>query len=57
MTAPSSQKVLFLESKLGQFAVRSAEVPIPGPSDVLVKVEATALNPLDWKIQAQGAFV
>ena len=25
--------------------------------EILVKVEATALNPLDWKIQAYGLIV
>lgn len=53
----TQQKALFLESKLGQFAVRATEVPKAGPGEVLVKVEAAALNPLDWMIQAFGVFV
>ena len=57
MAVPAQNKSLFLESKFGQFAVRSAETPRPGPGEALVKVEATALNPLDWKIQALGLFV
>ncbi len=51
---PTEQKALFLESKFGQFAVRTTEVPKPAADAVLVKVEATALNPLDWKVQAHG---
>ncbi|KAI0749263.1 GroES-like protein [Daedaleopsis nitida] len=31
--------------------------PHPGPQDVLVKIFATALNPVDWKIQAYGYFI
>ncbi len=54
---PTQQKALFLESKFGQFAVRTTDVPKPAADDVLVKIEATALNPLDWKIQAHGPFV
>ncbi|RPD60291.1 GroES-like protein [Lentinus tigrinus ALCF2SS1-7] len=54
---PTQQKALLLESKHGKFSVGTIEVPKPGPDSVLVKVEATALNPLDWKIQAYGLFV
>ena len=53
---PTQQKALFLESKLGQFAVRTTDVGKAGPGELLVKVEATALNPFDWKVQAYGAF-
>ncbi|KAI0690510.1 GroES-like protein [Cerioporus squamosus] len=54
---PKQQKALFLESKFGQFNVWTTDVPTPAADDVLVKIEATALNPLDWKIQAHGPFV
>ena len=54
---PSQQQALFLESKFGQFAVRKTDIPKPGPGELLVKLEASALNPLDWKIQAYGLFV
>ena len=57
MSVPAQTKTLFLESKFGQFAVRPAETPRPGSGEVLVKVEATALNPLDWKVQALGLFI
>ncbi|KAI5990855.1 chaperonin 10-like protein [Pisolithus orientalis] len=51
------QNALFLESKQGQFVVRKRPVPTPGTGELLVKVYATALNPVDWKIQQFGIFV
>lgn len=53
----SQQEVLYLQSKNGPFAVASAPVPKPGPGEVLIKVQSTALNPVDWKIQAFGLFL
>ena len=37
-------------------AVRTVDVPSPGPNDVLLRVEAAGLNPLDFKIQDDGLF-
>ncbi|KAL8525175.1 hypothetical protein ACS0TY_014704 [Phlomoides rotata] len=37
----------------GPAGLKHVEVPVPTPSkgEVLVKVEATSLNPIDWKVQ------
>lgn len=51
---PAHQNALLLESKHGAFVVRQKTVPTPGPGQILVRIEAAALNPLDWKIQAYG---
>ncbi|KAK7438604.1 hypothetical protein VKT23_017938 [Stygiomarasmius scandens] len=53
----SEQKALLLESKHGSFVVSS----IPKPStasagELIVKVQAAGLNPIDWKIQSYGLF-
>ena len=52
-----SQKALILPAKRGNFVVGLAIVPRPGPSEVLVRIEATALNPVECKIQTLGAYV
>ena len=57
MSAPTKQKVLFLESKQGRLIVDTADVPAPGAGEVLVKVEAAALNPLDWKRIKFGLYI
>jgi NADPH:quinone reductase-like Zn-dependent oxidoreductase len=38
-----------------QLEYGEAEQPSPGPGEVLVKVEATSVNPIDWKIR-NGSF-
>ncbi|MBA0604722.1 hypothetical protein Godav_017367, partial [Gossypium davidsonii] len=37
----------------GAAALKHVEVPIPTPNkgEILLKLEATSLNPIDWKIQ------
>ncbi|KAG6840149.1 hypothetical protein C0991_008586, partial [Blastosporella zonata] len=54
---PATQKALFLDNKLGPFTLRERPVPKPGPGQLLVKIETTALNPVDWKIQKYGIFL
>ncbi|KAI0359568.1 GroES-like protein [Trametes cingulata] len=51
---PSQQKALVLESKGGPLVLKDIDVPKPGPGKLLVRVEAVALNPADWKIQTYG---
>ncbi len=52
-----TQKSLVLPAAQANWEVKVSDVPTPGPQDVLVKIAATALNPLDWKIQAFGLYV
>ncbi|OCH89712.1 GroES-like protein [Obba rivulosa] len=54
---PTQQKALLLQKKQGDWEVGTVEVPKPGPDQLLVKVEATALNPVDWAIQVHGLFI
>lgn len=47
----TQQKALILPIKQGQFIVGSSSIPKPGPDEVLVKVQAAGLNPVDYKIK------
>ena len=54
---PAQQKALLLPAKHAAFVVGESSVPAAGPGQLLVKIEATALNPVDWKIQAFDFFI
>ncbi|KAI0071162.1 GroES-like protein [Panus rudis PR-1116 ss-1] len=54
MSIPTTQKALVLPAKQAQWALQTIAVPTPGPGELLVRVEATALNPSDWKNQVIG---
>ncbi|MFC5164440.1 NADP-dependent oxidoreductase [Nonomuraea angiospora] len=43
----------------GPEVLKTVEVerPVPGPTEVLVRVEAAGLNPTDWKTRAGGGFL
>ncbi|KAK7040257.1 hypothetical protein VNI00_009723 [Paramarasmius palmivorus] len=51
------QKALFLERKSSDFVVGTREIPKPGPNELLVKVQAAGLNPVDYKIQKTGLYI
>ncbi|CAA7261873.1 unnamed protein product [Cyclocybe aegerita] len=53
----STQKALFLEKKFGDFVLGEAPRYNPGPGEVLVKILATALNPLEWLVQKYSLLV
>ena len=45
------QKALSQQTMNGPLEVQAVDVPVPGPGELLVKVHATSLNPIDWKLQ------
>lgn len=49
MAVPTKQKALLLMGHAGAYEVAEIDVPQPDADEVLVRVEATALNPSEWK--------
>lgn len=54
---PRTQKALLLKTAKSSFALETTNTPTPGPGEILVKVQATSLNPIDWKIQKYSLIV
>ncbi|KAG6901433.1 hypothetical protein C0995_012063 [Termitomyces sp. Mi166 len=50
-------KALFLDAKHGNWVLGYNDTPKPGSGELLVKIEAVGLNPVDWSIQKWGLFV
>ncbi|KAJ7505083.1 chaperonin 10-like protein [Mycena galericulata] len=51
------QKALVIKEQNAPFTLENWPIPIPGPSQILIKVKAIALNPVDWKQQKYGLFI
>ncbi|KAF5309202.1 hypothetical protein D9619_012811 [Psilocybe cf. subviscida] len=56
--APTTQKALYLEKKQGDFIIGDI-IPVPKPKagEVLIKVMAAGLNPIDWALKATGMYI
>ena len=54
---PSTQKALVIDKKQGNFQLADIAIPKPGYGEILVKVQAAALNPVDWKIRKYGILI
>lgn len=52
-----THKALILEAKQGKLLVGNRCTPSPQSGQLLVKVFATSLNPLDWKIHKHGRII
>ena len=55
MPTPSSMKALYVDSPNSPFRLAEIPTPKPGPCQVLVRIAASGVNPLDTKIRAGGA--
>lgn len=51
---PTEQKVLVLDAVKAPFTVQTKPVDKPGSGQLVVRVEATGLNPADWLIREYG---
>lgn len=54
---PLQQKAIFLTEAKGSFEIHTVNVSKPGPGQILMKIEATALNPVDYMVQETGLWV
>lgn len=52
----TTQKAFYLLELKGNFAVKERDIQEPAPGEMLIEVHSAGLNPVDWKIQATGAF-
>ncbi|KAK4499172.1 hypothetical protein PRZ48_009685 [Zasmidium cellare] len=52
-----SNQAAWLDGKAQKLRVAPADIPKPGPDDVVIKNHAVAINPVDWKIQDYGLFI
>lgn len=53
----SEHKASFLDGKGEKFRTGTTETKQPGQIEVLIKVGALAINPVDWKIQDSGWLI
>ena len=51
MPVPLKQRALVLRTPQAAFAIETVDVPKPGRGEILVRVQAVSLNPVDWRIQ------
>lgn len=56
MSTPTHKALFFHAFNKEAAIVKNVETPAPGPGEILVKIHATALNPVDWKAPKYGAF-
>ncbi|KAF4610014.1 hypothetical protein D9613_010314 [Agrocybe pediades] len=47
---PTKQKALILKDFSEGYVLEDIDIPDPGPGELLVKIQAAALNPADWKV-------
>jgi NADPH:quinone reductase-like Zn-dependent oxidoreductase len=58
-TVPPTAKALLLQKKEETTSFFVGDVPVQKPQagEILIKIHATTLNPLDWKIPKFGIFM
>ena len=55
MVSTATMRAAVLEQHEAPFRLSSVSRPVPGPSQALVRIAASAVNPLDIKIRAGDA--
>ncbi|KAJ5107802.1 hypothetical protein N7456_004477 [Penicillium angulare] len=54
---PTHHQAALISEKGSQFAITERETPKPGPGELLVKVKAAAVNPVDYYQREMGIFI
>ncbi|KAK7679610.1 hypothetical protein QCA50_017321 [Cerrena zonata] len=57
MSIPTQQKALLVPSAKADFVLQTIEVPKPEADEVLIRLDAVALNPVDYKMQKDGFYL
>ena len=57
MSLPKQQKAAFLTGQGQQLVIKPTEVYKPNAGHILVRIEATAINPVDWKLQETALYI
>lgn len=57
MAVPETFKAAVIPQFGAQNVVTSRSLPPIEPDEVSIKITATAINPIDWKMQETGAFI
>ncbi|KAL4925242.1 zinc-binding alcohol dehydrogenase family protein [Aspergillus undulatus] len=57
MSVPDSFKAALLNEKSQKHIISERSLGELGPDEVIIKINATAINPVDWKIRDSGIFL
>ena len=53
----ATNRAAWLDGKAQALRIAPADMPSPGPEEVVIRNHAIAINPVDWKIQDSGYFI
>ncbi|KAH8914273.1 GroES-like protein [Atractiella rhizophila] len=54
---PTTQKAAVTPVVHGGFVVQTIDVPTPAKDEVLIKIQAAGLNPMDWKMHDSNVYI
>lgn len=57
MSTPTMHTAAILPAPQAKHEIHSRATPSLGPTDLLIRITATAINPVDWKIRDYNIFI